>query len=88
MNDQQRKKLGATGWLLKGAIEAKKAEAKKAHHNPNKRGDYHTANDYATGQVGGRNDPVRFDYSINNMSDLDEITRRQNVLKNLNKNKR
>ena len=83
MKDSQRKKLGATGWLLKGAIEAK-----KAHDNPNKRGDYHTANDYATGQVGGRNDPVRFDYSINNNSDLDEITRRQNVLKNLNKNKR
>ena len=24
MKDSQRKKLGATGWLLKGAIEAKK----------------------------------------------------------------
>ena len=76
MKDSQRKKLGATGWLLKGAIEAKKAEAKKAHDNPNKRGDYQSVND-----------PVRFDYSINNMSDLDEITRRQNVLKNLEKRK-
>ena len=53
MKDSQRKKLGATGWLLKGAIEAKKAEAKKAHDNP-KKAEFSSKSGYNVRMVNGK----------------------------------